>query len=141
MILLILERMTASQVSPEPTCGFPSDRRSSMFIMISSITTTRLISIYTYVYIHTCMHACMHACIYWSSYIIRQLYMYYTHPNITDNITRHNHNNYEHNVKTVNEHIKHVNNYHRASNAQRAVRDRNTQERQRSREEDSKRNA
>ena len=32
--------------------------------------------------------------------------------NITNNITRHIHNNYEHNiVKTVNAHIKHINNY------------------------------
>ena len=32
--------------------------------------------------------------------------------NITNNITRHNHNNYEHNViKKVNKHITHVNNY------------------------------
>ena len=32
--------------------------------------------------------------------------------NITNNITRHNHNNYEHNViKKVHKHIKHINNY------------------------------
>ena len=32
--------------------------------------------------------------------------------NITNNITRHNHNNYEHNViKRINKHIKHINNY------------------------------
>ena len=32
--------------------------------------------------------------------------------NITNNITRHNHNNYEHNViKTVHKHINHINNY------------------------------
>ena len=32
--------------------------------------------------------------------------------NITNNITRHNHNNYEHNViKKVNQHVKHINNY------------------------------
>ena len=32
--------------------------------------------------------------------------------NITNNITRHNHNNYEHKViKKVNKHIKHINNY------------------------------
>ena len=32
--------------------------------------------------------------------------------NITNNITRHNHNNYEHNlIKRVNKHIKHINNY------------------------------
>ena len=32
--------------------------------------------------------------------------------NITNNITRHNHNNYEHNVITkVNQRIKHMNNY------------------------------
>ena len=32
--------------------------------------------------------------------------------NITNNITRHNHNNYEHNVITkVHQHIKHINNY------------------------------
>ena len=31
--------------------------------------------------------------------------------NITNNFTKHNHNNYEHNViKTVNKHIKHINN-------------------------------
>ena len=30
----------------------------------------------------------------------------------TNNITRHNHNNYEHNViKKVHKHIKHINNY------------------------------
>ena len=32
--------------------------------------------------------------------------------NITNNITRHNHNNYEHNViKRIYKHIKHINNY------------------------------
>ena len=32
--------------------------------------------------------------------------------NITNNITRHNHNNYEHNViKNVHKHLKHINNY------------------------------
>ena len=32
--------------------------------------------------------------------------------NITNNITRHNHNNYEHNViKKVNKHLKHINDY------------------------------
>ena len=32
--------------------------------------------------------------------------------NIANNITRHNHNNYEHNViKKVHKHIKHINNY------------------------------
>ena len=32
--------------------------------------------------------------------------------NIANNITRHNHNNYEHNViKRTNKHIKHINNY------------------------------
>ena len=32
--------------------------------------------------------------------------------NVTNNITRHNHNNYEHNViKRVDKHIKHINNY------------------------------
>ena len=32
--------------------------------------------------------------------------------NITNNITRHNHNNYEHNaIKRVHKHIKHINNY------------------------------
>ena len=32
--------------------------------------------------------------------------------NITNNITRHNHNNYEHNViKRINQHIKQINNY------------------------------
>ena len=32
--------------------------------------------------------------------------------NITNNITRHHHNNYEHNViKKVHKHIKHINNY------------------------------
>ena len=32
--------------------------------------------------------------------------------NITNNFTKHNHNNYEHNViKTVNKHITHINNY------------------------------
>ena len=37
--------------------------------------------------------------------------------NITNNITRHNHNNYEHNViKKVHEHIKHINNYHTVVN-------------------------
>ena len=37
--------------------------------------------------------------------------MKHTH-NITNNITRHNHNNYEHNViNKVNTHIHHINNY------------------------------
>ena len=32
---------------------------------------------------------------------------------ITNNITKHNHNNYEHNViKTVYKHIKHINNFY-----------------------------
>ena len=32
--------------------------------------------------------------------------------NITNNITRHNHNNYEHKtIKQANEHITHINNY------------------------------
>ena len=32
--------------------------------------------------------------------------------NITNNITRHNHNNYDHNViKKVHKHMKHINNY------------------------------
>ena len=32
--------------------------------------------------------------------------------NITNNITRHSHNNYEHNViKKVHKHLKHINNY------------------------------
>ena len=31
---------------------------------------------------------------------------------ITNNITRHNHNNYEHNVtKMINKHVRHINNY------------------------------
>ena len=36
----------------------------------------------------------------------------FTTSNITNNITGHNHNNYEHNViKKVHKHIKHINNY------------------------------
>ena len=31
--------------------------------------------------------------------------------NIKNNITRHNHNNYEHNLIKVHKHIKHINNY------------------------------
>ena len=47
---------------------------------------------------------------------------YYTNKNfntsnITNNITRHNHNNYEHNViKHVRKHMKHINNYDTAIN-------------------------
>ena len=37
--------------------------------------------------------------------------------NITNNITRHNHNNYEHNgIKKVHQHIKHTNNYDAGTN-------------------------
>ena len=37
--------------------------------------------------------------------------------NITNNITRHNHNNYEHNViNMINEHFKRINNYDTENN-------------------------